>query len=162
MENVEQSIVWPHVNSIHGCAGPSVTHVPNRLLLPYMEAINCLGIIGTCQFEDRVHSQTMADVSSRQLAAAPGAFVWTALCQFYDKLMRILQHSQVLVSLFFESSCIDMIMPTRPAVHYSRPVCPIHINTSPTFKPVWSVPLLQKRRHFFGASWPLLQKVVAS
>ena len=67
MENVEQSIVWPPVNSIHGCAGPSVTLVPNRLLLPYMEAINCLGIIGTCRFEDRVHSQTMADASSRQL-----------------------------------------------------------------------------------------------
>ena len=40
--------------------------------------------------------------------------------QFYDKLMRILQHSQVLVSLLYDSSCIDMIMPARPAVHYSR------------------------------------------
>ena len=54
MENVEPSIVWPHVNSIHRWAGPPVTHVPIRLLLPYMEAINCLGIISTCRFEDRV------------------------------------------------------------------------------------------------------------
>ena len=119
MENVEPSIVWPHVNSIHGWVGPLVTHVPIKLLLPYMEAFNCLGIIGTCWFENRV--STMADVSSPLLLEL---LFEPARCQFYDKLMRILQHSQVSVSLFFDSSCIDMIMPTRPAVHYWRSFCP--------------------------------------
>ena len=69
----------------------------------------------------------MADVSSRQLRKL---LFEPAKCQFNGKLMRILQHSQVLVSLFFDSSCIDMRMPARSAVHNSRPLCPKRLDTS--------------------------------
>ena len=74
----------------------------------------------------------MADVSSRQLREL---LFEPARCQFNGKLMRILQHSQVLVSLFFDSSCIDMRIPARSAVHYSRPLCPKHLDTSPSDSP---------------------------
>ena len=73
----------------------------------------------------------MADVSSRQLREL---LFEPAQCQFNGKLMRILQHSQVLVSLFFDSRCIDMRMPARSAVHYSRPLCPKRLDTSTTLK----------------------------